>query len=86
MNKHIYEFAEQVGYDSWVLSPTKETMSDTPQKLEKFAELIIKECIDKIEMHRIPVGNSPAGEIAYDLTYDALLAIRGKIKEHFGVK
>lgn len=45
MNKHIYEFAEQAGYDSWVLSPTKETMSDTPQKLEKFAELIINQCI-----------------------------------------
>lgn len=45
MNKHIYEFAEQAGYSSWELSPTKETWSDTPQKLEKFAELIINECI-----------------------------------------
>lgn len=86
MNKHIYEFAEQAGYDSWVLSPTKETMSDTPQKLEKFAELIIKECIDKIETHRIRVGNSPAGELAAEWTYDSLLVIRDKIKEHFGVE
>jgi len=45
MNKHIYEFAEQAGYSSWELSPTKETWSDTPQKLEKFAELIVDQCI-----------------------------------------
>ena len=54
--------------------------------IQRFAELIIQECIDKIETHRIPVGNSPAGELAAEWTYDALLAIRGKIKEQFGIK
>ena len=52
----------------------------------KFAELIVKECIDKIETHRIPVGNSAAGEMACEWTYNALMEIRDEIKEHFGVE
>lgn len=53
---------------------------------EKFAELIIKECIDKIETYRIPVGNSSSGELACEWTYNALKEIRDDIKEHFGVE
>ena len=52
----------------------------------KFAELIVAECIDKIETYRIPVGNSAAGEMACEWTYDALKEIRDEIKEHFGVE
>ena len=53
---------------------------------EKFAELIVRECLDKIETHRIPVGNSAAGEMACEWTYDALKEVRDEIKEHFGVE
>ena len=52
----------------------------------EFAELIVRECIDKIETHRIPVGNSAAGEMACEWTYSALMEIRDEIKEHFGVE
>lgn len=51
-----------------------------------FAELIVKECIDKIETYRIPVGNSSSGELACEWTYAALKDIRDEIKETFGVK
>ena len=54
--------------------------------LAKFAELIVAECVDKIETYRIPVGNSAAGEMACEWTYDALMEIRDEIKEHFGVE
>jgi hypothetical protein len=57
-----------------------------PAYHEKFAELIVQECIDKIETYRIPVGNSAAGEMACKWTYDALKEIRDEIKEHFGDK
>ena len=50
---------------------------------EVFAELIIQECIDKIETYRIPVGNSSSGELACEWTYDALKEIRDNIKETF---
>ena len=54
--------------------------------IKKFAELIVRECIDKIETHRIPVGNSAAGEMACEMTYSALMEIRDEIKQHFGVE
>jgi hypothetical protein len=57
-----------------------------PTKLQKFAELLIQECIDKIETHRIPVGNSAAGEMACEWTYAALKEIRDEIQKHFGVE
>ncbi len=53
---------------------------------QRFAELIVRECIDKIETYRIPVGNSAAGEMACEWTYDALKEIRDEIREHFGVE
>ena len=53
---------------------------------QKFAELIVRECINKIETHQIPVGNSAVGEMACEWTYAALKEISGEIKEHFGVK
>jgi hypothetical protein len=58
----------------------------TFEQMREFAELIVRECIDKIETHRIPVGNSPAGEMACEWTYSALKEIRDEIREHFGVE
>ena len=77
-NERIRELLEQVGV-KYVTMP-----DDTVY--EKFAELIVRECIDKIETYRIPVGNSAAGEMACEWTYDALKEIRDDIKEHFGVE
>jgi len=78
MNERIKELLEQAGV-KYVTMP-KDTV------YEKFAELIVKECIDKIETYRIPVGNSSSGELACEWTYDALKEIRDEIKEHFGVE
>lgn len=52
---------------------------------EKFAELVVQQCIDKIETYHIPVGNSAAGEIACEMTYMSLRDIRDDIKECFGI-
>ena len=54
--------------------------------MEKFAELIVRECVEIIETQRVPVGNSAAGETAARLTMLALRDTRDEIKEHFGVK
>jgi predicted TIM-barrel fold metal-dependent hydrolase len=62
------------------------TNFDVDKFERKFAELIVQECIDKIETHQIPVGNSAAGEMACEWTYDALKEIRNEIKQHFGVE
>ena len=78
MNERIQQLAEQAGWDN------HHSKFDT--RIEKFAELIVRECIDKIETYRIPVGNSAAGEMACEMTYDALKEIRDEIKQHFGVE
>lgn len=57
----------------------------TRAEVEHLAELVAKECIDKIETYRIPVGNSSAGELACEWTYDALKEIRDDIRETFGL-
>jgi hypothetical protein len=45
MNKRIEELAKQTGY-IWHASGEPQIYEFTPEKLEKFAELIIQECID----------------------------------------
>ena len=82
MNERIKELAEQCGFKS------NPDIYDRNQSFDisKFAELIVRECLDKIETHRIPVGNSAAGEMACEMTYSALMEIRDEIQEHFGVE
>jgi|GEM_PF-2375644 len=50
-----------------------------------FANALVKAavaaCVDVIETHHIPVGNSAAGELACEWTYDALVEIRDAINE-----
>jgi hypothetical protein len=76
MNERIKELALYAGQPGY---PRGES------ELQKFAELIIQNCIDKIEAYRIPVGNSASGELACEWTYAALKEIRDDIKESFGI-
>jgi hypothetical protein len=79
MNDKIKQFALQAD----IIAPSE---NDIAPPMEKFALLIVAECVDKIETYRIPVGNSSAGEMACEWTYDALKEIRNDIHEHFGVE
>ena len=58
--------------------------ADWHDELERFAALVAaaerEACIDIIETYRIPVGNSAAGEMACEWTYDALHEIRDAIR------
>ena len=88
MNERIKKLAEEIG--------AKELCADLYggefigavrlDFLKKFAELIIKDCVEIIETQRVPVGNSRAGEMAAKWTMDALRECRDAIKEHFGVE
>ena len=84
MNERIKELKEQAM--EWVPNMADPDTKIRLLNVEKFAELIVRECIDKIETHRIPVGNSAAGEMACEWTYAALKEIRDEILEHFGVE
>ena len=82
MNDKIKSLAEQAGLDYFA----RDAWNGESKDLEKFAELIIQECLDQIETYKIPCGNSPAGEMACEWTYDALKSIRDDIKETFGIE
>ena len=86
MNERIVELIKQAGGIQYDEDGDELTPILVGKDLEKFAELIVRECIDKIETYRIPVGNSAAGEMACEWTNDALKEIRDEIKEHFGVE
>ncbi len=70
MNKRIQELAEQAhvyagGHSLWCHAGD----------VEKFAELIVKECIDQVWYTREDVINGNISEV-----------IKERIKEHFGVE
>ena len=86
MNEQIKRLAEQATTFDVICGRGFDTTQYTEHfSKEKFAELIIQSCIDKIETYRIPVGNSASGELACEWTYDALRKIRDDIKETFGI-
>lgn len=85
MNERLSELAEQSGFQ-YVKDEGIGWAGNYNSSLSKFAELIVRECIDKIETYRIPVGNSASGELACEWTYAALKEIRDDIKETFELK
>jgi hypothetical protein len=79
METKLQNLVKQVGTDvsgKWIAI----------DRVDQLADLIVRECVDKIESYRIPVGNSSAGEMACEWTYTALKEIRDEIKEHFGME
>lgn len=85
--EEIIKLAREVGgFDEFTSPPTDWNKGDfviSPEQLSKFATFVhnaaLKEAIKVIEEYRIPVGNSPAGELACDWTRDALADIRDDI-------
>jgi hypothetical protein len=74
----IARLAEESGMTQYVAANNK--------YLERFVMALVQECIDPIETYKISVGNSAAGEMACEWTYDALKDIRDEIKEKFSIE
>ena len=88
MNERIKELAVQARKE-YLKLPTgysPEQVGMYQELMEKFAELIVRECIEIIEAQQVPIRPSPSGEIAARWAMDALRECRDEIKEHFGVK
>jgi hypothetical protein len=49
MNERIKQLAEQTGY-IWHASGEPQIYEFTPEKLEKFSELIVRECADQFKL------------------------------------
>jgi len=76
MNERIYTLAEQTGATRWNDELNGNSIDFSPEQFEKFAELIVKECIQ--------VGGP---EDSYrDEWFEAKADSVSKIKQHFGVE
>ena len=74
MNERIRELAKQTGY-IWHASGDPQIYEFTPEKLDRFAELIVGDCLFKIRL-----------EAAQYLSPDWRDNLVNNIKGHFGVE
>ena len=83
MNEHIRLLAEQVGFD-WALNRSSlYGYNNDKQNLEKFAELIVRECRDIVEQD---MKLAHIQMIPLTLEKYANGRLKEKIREHFGVE
>ncbi len=75
MNERIRELAKQTGY-IWHASGEPQIYEFTPEKLEKFAELIVRECIDTVQRRYMGDNNREDMEVRRCVE---------DLKTHFGV-
>ena len=72
MNERIRQLAEQAGAETWSRAPMRAVtgLAFTDDNLEKFAQLIVRECAQVADQH----------------THDGDWDIAKLIKRHFGVE
>jgi hypothetical protein len=79
MNERIKETMLKAGFPEW----SNQTIGF---ELEKFAELIVKECIEKITTYNLIPGHSAKWEDIYDIHCRLLQDLGEELKDHFGVE
>ena len=85
MNERIFELARQSGATDENGSRATTVYCFTDQELKGFAELIVRECIDKITTYDLVPGHSAKWEDIYDIHARLLQDLGEELKEHFGV-
>ena len=84
MNERIRQLAEQAGM---IVGDAGEfDMAKFMPKEVKFAELIVRECIEKITTYDLVPGHSAKWEDIYDIHTRLLQDLGEELKEHFGVE
>ena len=79
MNQRIRELAEQAEF-------SEKDLHIQGDNFQKFAELIVGECIDKITTYDLVPGHSAKWEDIYDIHTRLLQDLGEELKEHFGVE
>jgi len=85
MNQRIEKFARECGAWNQVYDQ-KRFMVDGNFDVERFAQLIVRECIEKITTYDLVPGHSAKWEDIYDIHARLLQDLGEELKEHFGVK
>ena len=84
MNERILQLAEQAGM---IVGDAGEfDMAKFMPKEVKFAELIVRECIEKITTYDLVPGHSAKWEDIYDIHTRLLQDLGEELKEHFGIE
>ena len=65
---------------------SSETWDSQEQFIERFAQLVVTECIDKITTYDLVPGHSAKWEDIYDIHARLLQDLGEDLKEHFGVE
>jgi hypothetical protein len=88
MNDKIKQLAEQADElaDNEIQMPGEYHPDWHTIRDKKFAELIVKECIDKIQNYDLVPGHSAKWEDIYDIHARLLDDLGEELKEHFGVE
>ena len=90
MNKRIRQLAEQAGAETWSRAPMRAVtgLAFTDENLEKFAELIVRECADLFVDRRYMVLNplEPFADERVRVMKAHDKDTVKKIKKHFGVE
>ena len=80
MNERIRELADKIWAEEYWDNPMTDKL--LPAQLNRFAELIVKECAEISEQSQ---WSEAKGEY-YEGFNEAMIYVSNKIKEHFGVK
>ena len=84
MNERIRQLSEQARIkDHWSMDEHRYLTNYLDE--QKFAELIVRECIDKITTYDLVPGHSAKWEDIYDIHARLLQDLGEELKEHFGV-
>jgi hypothetical protein len=86
MNQQIKKLAGRALDASVPQTWTTLTAYDLNKFTEKFAELIVKECIERITTYDLVPGHSAKWEDIYDIHARLLQDLGEDLKEHFGVE
>jgi hypothetical protein len=88
MNERIRQLADEAGlrFTQLMSNPMVPVVDGKETDLEKFAELIVQECIDKITTYDLVPGHSAKWEDIYDIHARLLQDLGEELKEHFGVE
>jgi hypothetical protein len=84
MNRQLKELAEQAGYPDYMTY-------GQDLVLERFAELIVRECLSKVDkagsnFNEQPQYNDKQNALVSEGFFWALESVKQQVKEHFGVE
>ena len=92
MNERIRELAGQAGFETehhkWIFANDNAGEGECHELLEKFAELIVRECVEQIQICSEQIKNDDgyADDNIWPIMQSIVDAVAIDVKQHFGVE